>query len=466
MAIVATELGGGRNSKKELQTKGLSEIDEFNRRQLERINNAFTPQTEPAWPGSPQLVPKGEGLKEVPAVYQTKPQPQGTAEALGLGSARAEAPTAAPASTAPEVVREAVPEYQKMTYSPAQGAEDYINKLYDAQKEASLASLRSAYEQNRSTVENQRNGLAERYEGLRNAAAGEADRQRQAFNEYAAARGLSSGAHAQAELSGRNALLGSLDNIRRDEANANRDIDSQLAQLETQYRSAAAQAAADGDIARMQALYNEWVRVQDEGVKMQQLNAQEAQNEYNALYQQYRDAVSDDQFERQFALTKAKSTASSGGASGGATGNTASTGIIQNMLNAGSDAAAYEYLLGLGYNNDKTSQLWAFYNEAKSEADSAGENRNIDNSPGYSTPSFANYDDVMKYIAFLGTQAGDGNVDSVLNGLLTMNEFNGARSGLNREMALYHPEVNAYSTYTDYINRYLSDYYDSLSGKK
>ena len=45
---------------------------------------------------------------------------------------------------------------------------------------------------------------------------------------------------------------------------------------------------------------------------------------------------------------------------------TPEAGIVDTMLSAGSDAAAYEYLVGLGLSQDKTNQLFAYYTEQKS----------------------------------------------------------------------------------------------------
>jgi hypothetical protein len=51
---------------------------------------------------------------------------------------------------------------------------------------------------------------------------------------------------------------------------------------------------------------------------------------------------------------------------GGTTSNTsAESGIVQTMLSMGDDAAAYEYLIGLGLSEGKTDQLFAFYADQK-----------------------------------------------------------------------------------------------------
>ncbi len=54
---------------------------------------------------------------------------------------------------------------------------------------------------------------------------------------------------------------------------------------------------------------------------------------------------------------------SGGGRSGGGSSNNETTGIVDKMLSLGDDTAAYEYLVGLGYTNSITQNLWAMYQD-------------------------------------------------------------------------------------------------------
>ncbi len=63
---------------------------------------------------------------------------------------------------------------------------------------------------------------------------------------------------------------------------------------------------------------------------------------------------------------------SSGGSTSGSDGGSDGSGIVDTMLGMGSDAKAYEYLIGKGYSNAKTEQLWTLYEAAK-ENDGGGQ---------------------------------------------------------------------------------------------
>lgn len=74
----------------------------------------------------------------------------------------------------------------------------------------------------------------------------------------------------------------------------------------------------------------------------------------------------------------------SGGSSGGSSGSGSTSGIVDTMVGMGSDTKAYEYLLGKGYSNAKTEQLWSLYEAARdggSSGDSA-EDYTIENRHG------------------------------------------------------------------------------------
>lgn len=372
MAIIATELGGGRDSKKELQTKGLYEIEEFNRRQLERINKAFTPQTEPAWPGSPQLVPKGEGLSSAPAVYETKAQPQGTAEALGLGSARAATPAIAPAAveaSASEIAQTERAAYTPATFTSYEPNYEGIKRTYDAAREAALANLEGSFSGSLAEYEAARGRIAPTYETQRNAAAGEADRQRQAFNEYAAARGLGSGASAQAEIARGNALAQNLGALNAAQANAEAELEADIARLKAQYQSAVREAIAENDYERASALMSEYRTAEESRVKIAEAQADEDYRAFTAQYQRERDEIEDAryldelQYKRRMDALKQASSGSSGG-------GTDYDGFVNNLLTLG-DSEAMETLLSSGLSSNDRSRVWKLYQAAKKSAAAA-----------------------------------------------------------------------------------------------
>lgn len=176
---------------------------------------------------------------------------------------------------------------------------EYIEEMNRAQQEAALAELRAAYEKNLAGLDRTQQSISPTYQAARNQAAGNAARQQQAFNEYAAAYGLNSGTAGQAQLAMSNALQGNLSGIDTAEANALSDLELQRSQTEIDYNNAIAQAKAEGNYQLAQQLYTEKVRV-DEALQAQ--IAQAAQNEL--ARQQMAMQQSQQDWENQFALDK------------------------------------------------------------------------------------------------------------------------------------------------------------------
>lgn len=179
---------------------------------------------------------------------------------------------------------------------------DYIEEMNRAQQEAALAELRAAYEKNLAGMDRTQQSISPTYQAARNQAAGNAARQQQAFNEYAAAYGLNSGAAGQAQLAMSNALQGNLSDIDTAEADALSDLELQRSQTEIDYNNAIAQAKADGDYQLAQQLYTEKVRV-DEAFQAQIVQA--SQNEL--ARQQMAMQQSQQSWENQFAMDKYQS---------------------------------------------------------------------------------------------------------------------------------------------------------------
>lgn len=176
---------------------------------------------------------------------------------------------------------------------------EYIEEMNRAQQEAALAELRAAYEKNLAGLDRTQQSISPTYQSARNQAAGNAARQQQAFNEFAAAYGLNSGTAGQAQLAMSNALQGNLSGIDTAEANALSDLELQRSQAEIDYNNAIAQAKAEGNYQLAQQLYTEKVRV-DEALQAQ--IAQAAQNEL--ARQQMAMQQSQQNWENQFALDK------------------------------------------------------------------------------------------------------------------------------------------------------------------
>jgi hypothetical protein len=156
---------------------------------------------------------------------------------------------------------------------------DYLSSLYDAQREASVAALQGAYQQNIAALDATAAKIPEQYTAARNQTAASAEQGRRNFNEYAAASGLNTGTGGQAQLAINTTLQGNLNTINQAEADALADIETQRLQIQAEYQTAIAQAIAESNIAKAQALYEEAIRV-DDGMVTAALN--QADENYRA----------------------------------------------------------------------------------------------------------------------------------------------------------------------------------------
>ena len=144
---------------------------------------------------------------------------------------------------------------------------DYLKELYAKKVAAELAALKSAYEQNTATLDASRAQIAPVYDIARNSAANQNALSRGAFQEMAVANGLNTGTTGQAALAQDIVYQQNLSAIDREQAQKLADLDLQRSQLDTEYRNAIAKAEATGDAELANALYEEYVRVQNQAAK-------------------------------------------------------------------------------------------------------------------------------------------------------------------------------------------------------
>ena len=372
------------------------------------------PVTTPAAPQSATGYGYGQSKAAVPdagsnvdtlrAAYEASKTPAATSPVTSPAAA-------APAATVPAAeTLEAVPAaaeglspYEARELASYRAQEDAVNRLYEARQRAQIQALRDAYDQNMLTYQAAREDIAPVFEAQKNATAAESERQRAAFNEYAAARGLNSGAGGQAELARGNVLAGNLNALNTEQARQETEIDRAIAALKAQYQNQIAQAKADNDYQRLAELLTEY-RTQEQSLV--NTSANQADEDYKAWaaqynayrdsvgdkqyaeqfnYQKERDAVSDDRWERQYALSSSKRSGSSGGGNSakktgdsGGSGEASYTGsqLVDYMISLGNDADAYAYLLGRGYRAADTENMWDFYRFEKARrAKEAEENK-------------------------------------------------------------------------------------------
>ena len=357
------------------------------------------PVTTPAAPQSATGYGYGQSKAAVPdagsnvdtlrAAYEAS-KTQAAASPVTSPAAAAPAATVPAAETleAAPAAAEGLSPYEARELASYRAQEDAVNRLYEARQRAQIQALRDAYDQNMLTYQAAREDIAPVFEAQRNATAAESERQRAAFNEYAAARGLNSGAGGQAELARGNVLAGNLNALNTEQARQETEIDRAIAALKAQYQNQIAQAKADNDYQRLAELLTEY-RTQEQSIV--NTSANQADEDYKAWaaqynayrdsvgdkqyaeqfnYQKERDAVSDDRWERQYALSSSKRSGSSGGGNSakktgdsGGSGEASYTGsqLVDYMISLGSDADAYAYLVGLGYRAADTENMWDFY---------------------------------------------------------------------------------------------------------
>lgn len=133
--------------------------------------------------------------------------------------------------------------------------EQYINKIYDAQKQSTLNTLKSAYDKNIASVDSAMSNLGTSAYEAKRQAAGEAALTRQRLNEQFAANGLNTGAAGQAHLALLNQQAANLNSIELKRARAESEYNAQKAALTQEYQSQIKSAILDNDADRAAALY-------------------------------------------------------------------------------------------------------------------------------------------------------------------------------------------------------------------
>lgn len=133
-----------------------------------------------------------------------------------------------------------------------------VNQMYDAQKQATLAGLESAYNQNLSNAQAQRDALPQQYQARANDLAVQYERNRRNLNQQAAANGLNTGAGSQMQLALGSNYQRDYGGIRTAQQQAIDQADRNINDLKAAYQSSVQQAVANNDYQRLQALMAEY----------------------------------------------------------------------------------------------------------------------------------------------------------------------------------------------------------------
>ena len=136
--------------------------------------------------------------------------------------------------------------------------EAYINDIYNRQKESALRAIKSAYDNNVSSIDTAKKAVdTNAYEAKREAT-GDAAITRQRLNEAFAANGLNTGAVGQANLALLNQKAANLNKIDLAKQQAQQEYDAQKAALMQTYQAEVKSAIQQNDAQRAQALYAAW----------------------------------------------------------------------------------------------------------------------------------------------------------------------------------------------------------------
>lgn len=135
---------------------------------------------------------------------------------------------------------------------------DAINQIYDAQRKAREEELKAAYDRSMSDYQAARDKIAPEYQKQANDLSVQYERNRQNFNNQAAATGINSGVASQAALARGGEYQRDFGNLRTAEANATAEADRQMANLTAEYQANIRAALADNDYKKAQALLDEY----------------------------------------------------------------------------------------------------------------------------------------------------------------------------------------------------------------
>ena len=172
-------------------------------------------------------------------------------------------------------------------YTPAQlpgyrAGTDQVNRVYDAAQKAREAELRGAFEESDAAIRQEMRSVPGVYQEQKSAAAALSEQSGRNFREYASAVGLASGAGGQAELARANQLQADLNSLGRQEAEAATKLMDSLTQLKVRYRNDLAQAVAQGEFERAEALLAEYRKEEESRVSTAREQADEDYRSYES----------------------------------------------------------------------------------------------------------------------------------------------------------------------------------------
>ncbi len=235
-------------------------------------------------------------------------------------------------------------------YSSYLPSSNYINSMYDSQREGTLSQLEAAYNKNVSTLDAAGRKIPQQYYNQKREVEGNAAIQRKNMNEVFNANGLNTGAIGQANLAMSNQNSANLAKLNAAQADAQSDLELQRTNLATDYKSAVAKAIADSDFNRAQALYSDFQQKQSEAKSQVDALLKMGVKPSDALVAQ--SGYSNDYVNSIYNAYMAQTAYSGGGGSGGSSKKSSSSSSESNdsFSDGGSDSSSYKF-----YNNTQKS---------------------------------------------------------------------------------------------------------------
>lgn len=310
----------------------------------------------------------------------------------------------------------------------ANSQEELIRKMYESNLASNKSQLESDYNQNLSDLGAEESKLGQIYYEQQRQAQAESDRNRQAFQEYANARGLNSGTGGQAELAQNNQLSANLNALRQSEAEKRAEVERQRQLLGQQYQQAIQKAQADNDLNLAKALYEEAVRVDESINSAAQADADRALQIFNML--------------NNTALSAAGAYASKSG-----------------------DMSLYEKLLA----GDSTSELEDLYNKAQQIVSSGGYYSGGGGSSSGSTFKKATSSEISQAKYYIDLIERAGGVDRVKEYILghykELSSDTGGKIGYQERFQIGDAYQKRAGSYSDKYYTIGSDYGKDMAGK-
>lgn len=297
-------------------------------------------------------------------------------------------------------------DYEAKQLPTYQAQEDKVNETYDAKQEADIAALKGAYDASMLEADANLEKIPGAYQKQANALSAEAEKQRRAFNEYAAGSGVNSGAGSQAQLAMSNQYQGDMSSLRESEANAIASAQLEITKIKTQYQDSVAAAVAENDYQRAAALLSEYQTQAKSIVDTAQAQADEDYRAWQAALDNQRYTAEWERTEQQRQTELAQD-------------------MIEKTLAAGYSADYIvskmpEAFQASGYDVDYLNAMASYYywqTHSSGSSSSGGSGGNSYQTP-YTPPSTSG-DESNKYYQMLKNMADKGTNSNIMSASLT-----------------------------------------------